>query len=114
MMFDTSFIDFDNTLYDTYRFVGDITAILKKCGVSEKDIAETFDVAIQGKSGGYFDYTFDNHLALVHGRGYDFPMDELMSQLSTLLVVPYQYPDAEKFLQNLKERSRHVVLLTAG
>lgn len=113
-MFHTAFIDFDNTLYDTRAFVEDATAALLSYGVSRRDADTSFDRAVHGDSGTFFDYTFERHLALLSEMGYGLPLARVKDDLSGLFARSYQFPDAVEFLVGLRKQCQSALLLTAG
>lgn len=114
MIFHTSFVDFDNTLYNTHQFVQDVVACLGRHGIPHNVARSTLEAAVHGKTGAYYDYTFAGHVALLAERGYPLKLAAVVDELSALLKNHYQEPDAEVFLRELRKYSERVVLLTAG
>ena len=112
-MFHTAFIDFDHTLYDTYREWLDIFDVLARHRIPRKDAEETYELAVRGTNGGVFDYSFDRHIAILAERGLALS-DAVARELEALHDRSYQAADAESFLQYVREQSARLVLLTAG
>lgn len=109
-----TFVDFDNTLYDTHALDMNVREVFLRYGVRKEDADRAFFLAVHGDSGQYFNYTFDAHIDRVRDMGYNIPTDEIHGLLTRFLLDKYQYPDAEEFLRFLRERSERMVLLTAG
>jgi FMN phosphatase YigB (HAD superfamily) len=109
-----TFIDFDNTLYDTHALDMVVRDVFLRHGVRKEDADRAFFLAVHGESGQFFNYTFDAHIDLVRRMGYDIPAEEIREALARLPLEQYEYPDAETFLRFLRERSERLVLLTAG
>lgn len=111
---DAAFIDFDDTLYDTHTLTQDMQDIFSAYGVSGGDFEAAFLRAVHGSSRQYFNYTFDLHLQILRDMGYVLPDAEIIPRLQSLIQESYQAPDAESFLLYLKDRSRRLILLSAG
>lgn len=112
-MFEFSFIDFDDTLFNTYLFKEDMFGCFARCGVSREDYAITYRQAVFGPLVGYFDYSFKKQADILREMGYQVP-DSTIDELNSLFNNNYVDPEAIKFLQDMKKISRQMILLTAG
>ncbi|MBU0596914.1 hypothetical protein KJ641_00200, partial [Patescibacteria group bacterium] len=113
--FDSVFIDFDNTLFDSYQFVEDAREVSKKFGIDEKIFNRAVHTAVHGREGNYYDYTFEFHLELMKEMGAEFSNIELLQRFEDLLIEnKYEFDDSKEFLGFLKGISKKVYLLTAG
>jgi len=112
-MFDFSFIDLDDTIFNTYLFKKDIFDCFFKCGVSAEDQAVSYKKAVFGPMVGYFDYNFKKHADILREMGYQIP-DSTVDELNNLLKKDYNDPQAEHFLLDIKKISKKIILLTAG
>lgn len=112
-MFEFSFIDFDDTIFNTYLFKEDVFGCFSRCGVSRKDYNSSYRQAVFGPVVGYFDYTFQKHADILREIGYQIP-DSTTAELNGLFNNNYVDPEAVKFLQDMKKISRRMILLTAG
>ncbi len=113
-MFDKAFIDFDNTLYNTADFVADMEVVFVASGISRADFRSTLDLAVHGPTGQYFEYTFDRQMDLLDRLGYHVSREHLYPQLDQLFSRSYQAPDAQYFLEQLRQYASEVILLTGG
>lgn len=113
-IFDISFLDFDNTLYDTHTLDMLVREAFLRYGVGAEDHDRAFFLALHGETGGYFNYSIDLHIKNIQDLGYDIPTDLIRSEVTALFDGVHQFEDAEAFLQCLRDRSRIIVLLTAG
>jgi len=112
-MFNYSFIDLDDTLFNTYLFKEDIFGCFERCGVSREDYLDTYRQAVFGPVEGYFDYTFKKHADILRELGYQIT-DSTIFELNNLLEKSYNDSQAEEFLLELKKISHKLILLTAG
>jgi FMN phosphatase YigB (HAD superfamily) len=112
-MFNYSFVDWDNTLYDTMAFEADIFAIFFKFGVAESHIKETFQRSLCTVSPYQYDYTFEEHAQFLRELGYNIP-NTAEAELNALFLKDYLFSDAVAFLDFLKKNSKNLILLSAG
>ncbi|HSR89351.1 MAG TPA: HAD family hydrolase [Candidatus Udaeobacter sp.] len=112
-MFDFAFVDWDNTVYDTEMFKNDILNIFSKYGASVEDIKKTFRQSLCTISPDQYDYSFPEHISFLRELGYKLP-ESIEAELNTLFVKDYIFPEAQSFLQFLKQVSEKVMLLSAG
>lgn len=112
-MFDYSFVDLDDTLYNTYLLKEDIFSFFSACGVTREDYLKSYSQAVFGPVVGYFDYTFKKHADILRDLNYEIP-DSTVEELNNLLNKNYNDSQAEQFLLDLKKISHKIILLTAG
>jgi len=112
-MFDYSFIDLDNTLYDTVELEGDMVAIFKKYGVRRRDYDSTFYRSLCTVSPDQYDYSFKEQVQFLRELDYDLP-DAIINELDALLIPGYLFTDAYDFVNFIKTISKKTILLTAG
>ena len=112
-MFDYSFIDLDDTLFNTYMFKEDILECFARCGVTKEDYYDSYRQAVFGPVEGYFDYTFKKHADILRNLNYQIP-DSTIDDLNNLLKKNYNDSQAEQFLLGIKKISHKLILLTAG
>ncbi len=112
-MFDYSFIDLDDTLYNTYLLKEDIFNCFAKCQVTREDYLVSYSQAVFGPVVGYFDYTFKKHADILRNLNYEIS-DSTIEELNNLLNKNYNDVQAEQFLLDLKKISNKIILLTAG
>ncbi len=112
-MFDYSFVDLDDTLYNTYLLKEDIFKCFANCGVTKEDYRLSYNKAVFGPVVGYFDYTFKKHADILREMNYEVP-DSVVKELENLVNKNYNDSQAEQFVLELKKTSNKVILLTAG
>ena len=112
-MFDYSFVDLDDTLYDTRQLKEDIYAVFKPLGIGHEDFIRAYRRAAELPQFGYFHYTFEKQIEAVRGVGVEVP-DDTLEKLNKLLGHNYVVPGAVQFLTYLKTICAEVILLTAG
>lgn len=112
-MFDCSFVDWDNTLYDTVLFKSDIFAIFSEYNVAPDDARAAFKKSLCTFSSFIYDYSFEEHVRFTREMGYALPA-EIISKLESLFFKDYIFTDAILFLQWLKQCSKKIILLSAG
>ncbi|MBP6859419.1 MAG: hypothetical protein KBC69_02240 [Candidatus Magasanikbacteria bacterium] len=112
-MFEYSFVDWDNTIYDTMAFEADIFSVFAQHNVSAEDVRTTFKKSLCTFSPYKYDYSFTEHIQFLRDLGYAIP-DSTESELNTLFLKDYLFTDAILFLNFLKTVSSHVILLSAG
>lgn len=112
-MFDYSFVDLDDTLYNTFILKEDIFNCFANCGVTREDYQLSYKQAVFGPMVGYFDYTFKKHADILREMNYKIP-DSTVKELNNLLNKNYNDSQAEQFLVDLKKISHRIILLTAG
>src|SRR3989339_1200259 len=112
-MFSHTFVDWDDTVYNTVAFKADIFGIFAKHGANEKDIKETFLKSLCTVAPHQYDYTFEEHTQFLRDLGYNLP-DTVEAELNALFSKNYLFPDTVMFLEFLKSISDKVVLLSAG
>jgi hypothetical protein len=112
-MFDYSFVDLDDTLYDTRQLKEDIYAVFKPLGIGHEDFIRAYRRAAELPRLGYFNYTFEKQIEAVRGVGVEVPEDT-MEKLNKLLGHNYMVPGAVQFLTFIKTICAEVILLTAG
>ncbi|MBI4992629.1 MAG: hypothetical protein HZC26_00615 [Candidatus Magasanikbacteria bacterium] len=114
MKFDYSFVDFDKTIFDCYKFEKDIWAVFERQGVKYEDYSATYKKSLCTISSDLFDYNFQEHIKFLQELGYKFGK-EVETELGELLDKNnYLFPDTEEFLRFLRENTQKMVLLTAG
>ena len=114
MKFDYSFVDFDKTIFDCYKFEKDIWAVFARHGVKQEDYSTTYKKSLCTVSSDLFDYNFQEHVKFLQELGYKLNK-EVEIELGKLLDKNnYLFPDTEEFLQFLRENTKKMVLLTAG
>lgn len=112
-MFEYSFVDWDNTIYDTMAFEADIFSIFAEYNVSAEDVRTTFKKSLCTFSPYKYDYSFTEHIQFLRDLGYVIP-DSVESTLNTLFLKDYLFPDTILFLKFLKTISNRIILLSAG
>jgi FMN phosphatase YigB (HAD superfamily) len=112
-MFEYSFVDWDNTVYDTVAFEADIFAIFAQHGVSEIDTRTAFKKSLCTVSPYTYDYSFIEHIQFVREMGYAVP-EQVEQELNMLFFKDYLFSDTKNFLDFLKTISKRVILLSAG
>ncbi len=112
-MFNYSFIDWDNTLYDTVALQADIFGIFSKFGATENHIKETFQRSLCTVSPHQYDYTFEEHAQFLRELGYNIP-SIVEDELNALFLKDYLFSDTVLFLDFLKKISKNLILLSAG
>lgn len=112
-MFDYSFIDLDDTLYNTHLLKEDIFKCFSKCGVTREAYKKSYSEAVFGPVVGYFDYTFKKHADVLRDMNYEIP-DSVIDDLNSLTSKNYNDYQAEKFIIDIKTISNNLILLTAG
>ncbi|MBI5222302.1 MAG: hypothetical protein HY980_02285 [Candidatus Magasanikbacteria bacterium] len=114
MKFDYSFVDFDKTIFDCYKFEKDIWTIFERKGVKREDYSATYKKSLCTVSSDLFDYNFQEHVKFLRELGYKLG-GEVRIELEGLLDKNnYLFPDTEEFLQFLRGNTKKMVLLTAG
>lgn len=112
-MFVRSFIDFDNTIYDTVALERDMRDTFLRYGVKEADYRETFWKSLCTDSPDKFDYSFSEQVEFLRKRNYDLP-SKIVADLEALFKNDYLFPDARDFIKDIKKISQKVILLSAG
>lgn len=112
-MFDYSFVDLDDTLFNTYLFKEDMFGCFAHCGVTAEDYYSSYRQAVFGPVEGYFDYTFKKHADILRDVGYQIS-DSTIDELNNLFNKNYNDSQAVEFLLSLKKISHRLILLTAG
>lgn len=112
-MFDYSFIDLDDTLFNTHLFKKDIFGCFAKYGVNAEAFGISYKQAVFGPMIGYFDYTFKKHADILREMNYEIP-DRIVDELEDLFKKNYNDFQAEQFLVDIKKVSGKMILLTAG
>jgi len=112
-MFEYSFVDLDDVLYNTYLRKDDIFEIFERAGVSAEDCEKSYKQAVFGPLVGYFDYTFKKHADILWEMGYSIP-DKVLVELDGLFDKDYFDVQAKQFLVDMKKLSEKLILLTAG
>jgi FMN phosphatase YigB (HAD superfamily) len=102
------YVDFDRTLFDCDRFLGDLYALVNKYNVTKEMFKESQN---QCKKEGFNPYII---LDLVKGK-YSFD-EKLYEEIDNLMnkTSDYLYPDTISFLEYLKSLKYQVVILTKG
>ncbi len=113
MMIDQIYLDFDNTLYDTVSLSQDITDIFLSAGLTKEQFDETMTEATKGKSGTFYNYSFEHHVALCQEKGYVLSHD-ILPELSKLTERDLSFEDTYTFLDWARKNSKMVYVLTAG
>ncbi len=113
-IFANVFIDFDNTLFDTYRLKAGMERIFVSHGVRSEDFEATLTRAIRGENGHYFDFTFELHVDLLKRLGYALPEAPIITALEDLLKTNFVAPDAHDFLRFIQPLTKRLMLLTGG
>lgn len=113
MKFDYSFVDLDFTVFDTGKFENDMWNIFASRSVSRKDYEETYMESLCTKSKEEFDYSFQEQVDFVNGRGYKLDA-KVVEELQKLVGNNYLYSDSIDFIRFVKEISAKIILLTAG
>lgn len=109
-----SFIDFDNTIYETSRLSMAMRELFLQAGVTPEDFQITRNKTVEGATGDYFDYSFERHIIALEQMGYTLPPD-FLSQLNAILEKSsFEMPGAHEFLRWVREVSERVILITAG
>ncbi|MBI4426892.1 MAG: hypothetical protein HY569_00170 [Candidatus Magasanikbacteria bacterium] len=114
MKFDYSFVDFDKTIFDCYKFEKDIWAVFERQGVKSKDYSATYKKSLCTVSPDLFDYNFQEHIKFLRELGYKLGKEVEIELESLLDKNNYLFPDTEEFLRFLRENTKKMVLLTAG
>lgn len=112
-MFEFSFVDWDNTVYNSVAFEADIFGIFSKHGASQADIRETYTRSLCTIAPHKYDYTFEEHTQFLRELGYNLP-SSVEAELNSLFSKNYIFPDTLFFLDFLKGVSKKIVLLSAG
>jgi FMN phosphatase YigB (HAD superfamily) len=102
------YVDFDRTLFDCDRFLGDLYALVNKYNVTKEMFKESQNQCMKQGFNPYIildlvkeKYSFDEKLY--------HEIDNLMNKTSN-----YLYPDTISFLEYLKSLNYQVVILTKG
>lgn len=106
-------IDFDATLFDTYRFAQDRMAALKKIGISKELYQSTYLLARNHKDGfvAYSDY---RHAQFLAQNGFDEDLVFKALAAVTAQAPQYLFSDTINFLENLKQQGEELILLSLG
>ena len=102
------YVDFDRTLFDCDKFLGDLYALVNKYGITKEMFKECQN---QCKKNGFNPYTI---LSLVKEK-YQFD-DKLYNEIDNLMnsTSNYLYPDTISFLNYLNSLNYEVIILTKG
>ncbi len=106
--YETLIADWDDTLFDTARFLADIETIFLGRGIDKKRFEETYAVAKRGNR-----YSFAKHAEVFTKLGIAFP-DNLRIDLENLISSKYLFPDSLVFLNFAKDFFSRRILLTLG
>lgn len=111
--FASSFIDFDDTVFDTQKFLTEMEIIFARHGVSSADFRQGTKAAmINGQK--FYNYTFEQHVDGLRKKGYSLS-DKIIDDLNAILEKNnFQFEGAEHFLEWVCTASEKVILLTAG
>lgn len=112
-MFDYTFIDLDKTLFDCRRLEEEIWKICERVGVARDDYWVTYRKALCTVNPKQFDYTFEEHLKFLADLGYKLD-GKVLTELEKLLQNNYLFSDSLDLIKFLREKSRQLILLTAG
>ena len=92
--FNLAFIDFDDTLFNSYVFAKDIAAVFMRHGVDAEGHRVAMDRALRGDSVDHYQYSFALHMEKVKELGYAVP-DTVLSELNSLLENNYFFEEAD-------------------
>jgi len=106
-------VDFDDTLFDTYRFKRTRIQVLKKLGVSEELFWQTYREA-RNDAEGNFCYSDNCHAQMLERAGFDKQIMYAALQTVTVRMKEFLFVGAEEFLQYLKGLGQPMVLLSFG
>ena len=103
-----AYVDFDRTLFDCDKFLGDLYALINKYKIT-KDVFK--ECQSQCKKKGFNPYII---LELVKEK-YDFD-NQLFSEIDNLMTKTkdYLYSDTIDFLEYLKKLNYEIIILTKG
>ena len=106
-------IDFDDTLFDTYRFKRARVEALDKLGVSEELYWQTYREA-RNDAGGNFCYSDARHAEMLEKAG--FGRVEVLNALQsiTLRIKDFLFNEVDNFLKSLRALGQPMVLLSFG
>lgn len=102
------YVDFDRTLFDCDRFLGDLYSLINKYNITKEIFKESQN---QCRKTGFNPYDI---LKLVKEK-YDFD-DNLLIEIDLLMkkTSEYLYSDAIDFLKYLKSLNYEIIILTKG
>lgn len=109
-----SFVDFDNTVYETSRMSAAMRELFVQAGVTPEDFQITRNKTVEGANGQYFDYSFERHIIAVEQMGYSLPPGFLDQLNGILEKTSFEMAGAHEFLSWVREVSERVILVTAG
>ncbi|NCO05231.1 MAG: hypothetical protein GW939_03740 [Candidatus Magasanikbacteria bacterium] len=113
-LFDITFIDFDHTLYNTHQLSLKIEDVFSHMGITGEEYQRIMQEAVRGTSGDYFNYSYERHSDIAK-RDYPHINEQtLLAQLKELGAQSFQDKEAEQFMEDIREISTVVYLLTAG
>ncbi len=106
-------IDFDDTLFDTHAFKKARLEALLAIGVGEEDYQKTYKLA-RNNSAGVFTYSDQRHAEILEVHGYD--KEKCLQVLKTVTenLAKFLREDAIDFLEELKQKSETMILLSLG
>lgn len=106
-------IDFDGTLFDTYRFVQDRMGVLTPMGITKGLYQDTYKMA-RNTVDGQSVYSDKKHAQILAIQGFD--ENKVYQALSevTINAKLYVFPDTFIFLESLKKHRQDLILLSLG
>lgn len=100
-------VDFDDTIFDTFRYKNARMDALAALGISRELSEETYQACRIG-------YTDERHAALIAERGFALEAIEKAFADCQARAKEFVFPDTEPFLSFLKSTGRPLVLLSLG
>lgn len=106
-------IDFDGTLFDTYKYVQDRMGELSPLGVSQELYRETYKLA-RNAGNGLSVYSDQRHAQVLAEAGFDAEKIYWSLKKITDNAQNYVFSDAFWFLEKLRKEKEKMILLSLG
>jgi phosphoserine phosphatase len=109
------FVDFDDVLFHTKKFLQEMVAITEGFGISEEVFRITYEELRADEGGQHFCYRFDKHIEKMSHHA-DFDQGALLKELEEFLAdtKKFLFPDAKYFLKFLQEKNYNTWIVSYG
>lgn len=109
------FLDFDDTLFNTRAFIGDMKGVFVECGISRELFQSSYDEVKASFGQGERTYDFDEHIKNLQGK-IDFDVAVLRNKVQVFVAdtTRYLFPDVMDFFSAMKEKGCALYILSFG
>lgn len=108
-------LDFDDTLFDTHRFVEDIYALFESIHIPRTISETSMQTCIVSGEGEQYGYSFEKHIDVLRAMNFDIDRTDILKKLHRLLADhDYIFKDTLSFLVSLQRYEFPIYILTDG